>query len=1385
MKKVKYIITIVFTLIPLLVVGQTQTENYVKQTTYTQGYGLSHIQSSGSVEDDHMIENVGYVDGLGRPIQNVIQRAGGDRQDLVTYIEYDNLGRKPKDFLPLPTQTNGGSFQTLSPATINGYYYGKFPDDGSGGTINAYSETVLEESPLARKLESGAPGDDWKVTNGHTIKYDYMTNSAGFSGVYSFSVSFSDAKKEEPYLVYDGSFITNDELYVKQIKDENWTISDGIYGITYEYVNKKGQVVLKRSSVYDAVKASTQDPNYHDTYYVYDRYGNLTYVIPPEGSKSIVVGGALNSTALDDFGYKYNYDVKNRLIEKRIPGKGWEYIVYNKLDQPILTQDKELRLGNQWLFTRYDAHGRVVYTGITGINDTRENLQSGADSHLYQYEQRSASNQVNADQIYYTDQAYPSIDNPTTQVFTINYYDSYIHYSTPVTNPTVVLGQNAASNTQGLPTVSKVRVLGTTKWITTLSAYDDLGRVIYVDSYNELFDSRDYTKSLLDFTGKVVESESFHGIPNNTSIVSKDYFHYDHAGRLLSHKQQIGNEPVQLIAENIYDDLGQLVRKNVGGQTFVDGYTDLSKVNVTYDGTITSDSNSWLWLAKAKTKGEIPANVEGGIKAKPSQTGKHIKFGLVKTGSFQGGNNQYYDYGIYLNTISGVHYIDLIIDGTVDNNSGNHYGTYTPDDPLSVERIANGNIVFKHNLQPIHTETSSSNNDGYVGKVSFGGPVGSVYDLSLFGPLIDKKLQEVDYKYNIRGWLTDINDVEYSGLSLYTDLFNFRINYNQIQGNSNGTPLYNGNIAQTLWKTANTDSQLRGYNYKYDDLNRITEAKGYKGSSLTNMSSYASHDLIDMEYDQNGNIMELKRYGEDGDDNNGIFGLWDELIYSYEGNKLKKVTDNSSHSLSNEGFIDGTNLGDDYSYDWNGNMIKDQNKGITTPITYNHLNLPTQIDVDLGNNDIGRIQYIYDATGVKLRKMYTPLVNGVTSAVVTDYVGNHVYQDDVLQFFNHPEGYVEVVAETSKSVKGFDDSIGQITNSEYHYVFQYKDHLGNIRLSYTDDDLDGSVSSSDIIEESNYYPFGLKHKGYNNVIDGGNDLAQKWNFLGQEKQDELDLNWLTFRYRNYMPDIGRFFGVDPISEEYMSISTYQFAHNSPVWKIEIEGLEGKPSNGLPDLMTDEPKSIVQRMKAKSPQYKTQGPVFSGSATVRGKWASIGMEASLNSTAKAKFSLSVAEGSATVTDKDGLTVKGKGKLLTGSTSIATPVGESTVSASLGEVNVSLNEEGLQSSASLVTATGSAKTKSGTTVSDGFTLLSSDDNKNMNTNGVSVRGEQGAFTGVLSGESVGVGIKAGPASVSVSMNPENAGNAVSNFFATLADVLLNGADNYKFKGVPNQD
>src|SRR5690554_6073220 len=64
-----------------------------------------------------------------------------------------------------------------------------------------------------------------------------------------------------------------------------------------------------------------------------------------------------------------------------------------------------------------------------------------------------------------------------------------------------------------------------------------------------------------------------------------------------------------------------------------------------------------------------------------------------------------------------------------------------------------------------------------------------------------------------------------------------------------------------------------------------------------------------------------------------------------------------------------------------------------------------------------------------------------------------------------------------------------------------------------------------------------------------------YKFQGQERQDELGLNWDSFKYRNYDYAIGRFMSIDPLAEDYSYQSVYQFASNQPVHAQEIEGLE--------------------------------------------------------------------------------------------------------------------------------------------------------------------------------------------------------------------------------------
>ena len=394
------------------------------------------------------------------------------------------------------------------------------------------------------------------------------------------------------------------------------------------------------------------------------------------------------------------------------------------------------------------------------------------------------------------------------------------------------------------------------------------------------------------------------------------------------------------------------------------------------------------------------------------------------------------------------------------------------------------------------------------------------------------------------------------------DLFSFKINYDQVENPvGNVTALYNGNISETYWRTASSNIK-RSYGYEYDNLNRLTNAIYLKSDAQTDAYNEA------LTYDANGNILTLAR--------NGNYDIApptieiDKLNYTYDSynvNRLIKVTDLTNSPL---GFSDGANNANEYEYDGHGNMIRDDNKGITA-ITYNHLNLPTQIT--FSGTTTRKINYFYSAVGAKQKKVVT---DG-TVITTTDYLNGFQYQNNVLEFFPHAEGYVKY------------------TEGYFNYVFNYTDHLGNVRLSYAQDpngfatrileetDEGGSPNTKKrivLVRQNHYYPFGLKHTNYDNGtrrfmrgIGEGDDFpifiapdifgsgSYKYKYNGKELQDELGLNWYDYHARNYDPALGRWMNIDPLAEFGRRWTPYNYALNNPIYFIDPDGMRQAPNEG--------------------------------------------------------------------------------------------------------------------------------------------------------------------------------------------------------------------------------
>ena len=364
--------------------------------------------------------------------------------------------------------------------------------------------------------------------------------------------------------------------------------------------------------------------------------------------------------------------------------------------------------------------------------------------------------------------------------------------------------------------------------------------------------------------------------------------------------------------------------------------------------------------------------------------------------------------------------------------------------------------------------------------------LGRLQSKSLHGSATNK----LTYAYNVRGWLTGI-----SGTKFTQNLY-----YNT----GNGTARYNGSISSMTWKAGN-ESTVRGYKFTYDGLDRLLNATYGETAGINANTDRFSENVT--AYDKNGNIKTLQRYGQTAASG---YGLIDNLTFTLAGNLLNRVDDAAAASAYGGGFEfkDGVKQANEYTYDSNGNLTKDLNKGIST-ITYNVLNLPNMVTFSDGST----IAYTYGADGTKLKTVHK---TGSTTTT-TDYCGNVVYENGVQKLLLTDEGYVT------------------LSDGKYHYYL--KDHQGNNRVV---------INQSGTVEEANhYYPFGGVFASSGNV--------QPYKYNGKEYDGKKGLNWYDYGARHYDAALGRFTTNDRFSEKYHSLSPYQYGANNPVNTIDING----------------------------------------------------------------------------------------------------------------------------------------------------------------------------------------------------------------------------------------
>ncbi len=863
-------------------------------------------------------EQTQYVDGLGRPIQTVIKQASPLGRDIIQASLYDELGREQFKYLPYTAADGSGNFR-LNPFSQQQ----QFLQSIHPGENVFYQQTVFENSPLNRVTKTMAAGNSWAGSN-RGVSTEYRVNDAQ-DAVRMWNIGAG----ESAVPVQAGVYGTG-QLYETHSLDEHDKR-------VVEYKDKEGRVILKKVQIDNF--PSEEHSGWLCTYYVYDDFGLLRFVLQPKAVNQLIGNGwQVNTGIADELSFRYVYDGRNRMIAKRVPGAGWVYMVYDKRDRLTYTQDAKMRTSGQWMVNLYDDLNRVTATGMITYYGSRDDLQ----------------NLLNA-----------RFDAATTTVTTVNFmappelYVSDRETGKPVYRATTTIqftGEFTAENGAEFETILGEAVESSHSVLTNFNPFPDGSNFValtlnYYDNYaatSRQYQTQDIGK--LD-AGTSAYPESLPGAASQRTL-----------GMPTVTKVRVLENPANLNLGQwletvmFYDEDGRQIQAQASN----------------YKGGIDIATTRYDFSGKPITTYQVHSNAAAATQVR------------VKT-------NMHYDEAGRL----------LRIVKTLNDNG------------------ATQKTITEH----AYDETGQLVNK-QLGQM----------------PVTGLPVEQLQYSYNVRGWLKGINR-DYNYGNTHNRWFGMDLSYDwgfqQAQ--------YNGNIAGMRWRSKG-DGEQRAYGYGYDAANRLLRADftqftggGWNQSAGLNfnvlMGDGSNHHTA---YDANGNILQMQQWGIRLNTSVQI----DNLLYDYQNsgtsNKLKSVWDAVNDAQTKLGDFrtsaTSPNAGagsaaakTDYNYDANGNMVLDYNKDISS-IVYNHLNLPYQVSV----TGKGTITYIYDAAGNKLEKR-TAETSPTNKTTRTAYIGGYVYQNDTLQFIGHEEGRIRQV------------------NNNWVYDYFIKDHLGNVRMVLTEE----------------------------------------------------------------------------------------------------------------------------------------------------------------------------------------------------------------------------------------------------------------------------------------------------------------------------------------------
>jgi RHS repeat-associated protein len=1092
-----------------------------------------------------------YFDGLGRPLQSVVKGISPLGNDIVSPIVYDGFGREVFKYMPYVQQsgnTSDGKFKTDPFNAQAAFYTNTSLSPGTIGEQIFYSRTQFENSPLGRPDSVFAPGNNWGGSHVGTAAKYLINTIADSVRIWNIGMTI-------------GSLPTSTEKYAAGALYKMITMDEHGKQVV-EYKDKEGQVVLKKVQISNS--PSAHHSGWLCTYYVYDQFSQLRFVIPPNAVEQIAGGWTITTTLSNELCFRYEYDARQRMIIKKVPGTGEVHIVYDVRDRVVLTQDANLRIDSKWIVTRYDDLNRPLRTYMLYWLYQRNDWQVEADlGGIYPADWITGGYGTLLTEHYYDNYSWVSSSGSGLSSSLITTHNSNTNYFHAGSNTAAPYAQSitATTTTLGMVTGTKINVLGTSNYLYSVSFYDDRGRVIQTHTTN-YSGGRDTATMQYDYSGKVLRTLSCHDKAgtNSQRHITLTKCEYDNAGRVTVLKKKIDNSPEVTLSENSYDELGQLRKKNIGKKrhdtnqnTYISTAIDSLVYSYNIRGWITginkayarsaSGANNWFGMELSYDHGFTSSQYNGnisGMRWRSNGSDSLRAYGFAYDAAnrlLKADFTQYATSGSVWNTSAGIDFSMKMGDGA---DAASAYD-------------ANGNILkmWQTGLKITSSSTIDSLTYTYydqsnkVKKVNDG-----IATNNKLGDFTDKNIGD-DYGYDVNGNMVIDRNKYINGWDsphLGVASVNGGIVYNHL------------NLPTTVYVWDSAGSHKGTVFYSYDATgNKLRKVTVENSPSKTTTTDYVGafvyeNDTLQFVGTEEGRVREKHVGGKDT-------MYYDYFVKDHLGNVRMVLTD----EIKEDVYL-ATFEAENDSFE---GALFDNNIGVFRATK------PSQFDNDSLNNEVGRLEAGWrfsfpfgarpDFTGSvgisKLLKVeagdrirlqvhalvqdqdeISPSDNGVFGQTLAELLSNGVktsatkaglsqltssfvlpqiqeflsnqpnfnlgnaylnwifLDEEQLKYVSSLSGYVSYTGSGLAKQLLQANSGNEIDMTKNGYLFIYISN-SNANVAYFDD-LYIEHTRGPLLEETHYYPFGLVQQGISSkaAAFGGADNKQEYN--GKEKQEK-------------------------------------------------------------------------------------------------------------------------------------------------------------------------------------------------------------------------------------------------------------------------------------------